>query len=417
MTTIEFHNALLQGRGNCVQAVREDPERYREEVLWACRELTSFDTQCEGSKAWFVRELVRCYDDPAPFVAAVCDALKGCPSDGSWHLFCLAELLEWFFRDGHVDAWKALLDKYCQLYHELLHVGPPEDCFYWAPGGDFGKLCVILSWCRDHYLEIAHDIGRLFVETEWFDGWDFDWLYHTKGQRYRRALERAAEKDPYIAAYIRVHEEAIREDEARWSARKRKRLPRRGADPEEAAQAVQRYLAAETTEERTAALDLFWVCPYPGEPGPVIRDARSEDEGLHDAAWRVLASMQHPDVRSFALEMLEREDDAFGVLAANYREADEDRLMARLRAEVIDFECNTWWHRYQLDVLNMKKPPKAALQYIFDTTYCSRCRDHALRMMGKRRMLTGEMLEECLYDSNEDIRSYARRAMKRRNKP
>ena len=44
MTITEFHNALLQGRGKCVQAVREDPGKYRDEVLWACRELTSFDT-------------------------------------------------------------------------------------------------------------------------------------------------------------------------------------------------------------------------------------------------------------------------------------------------------------------------------------------------------------------------------------
>ena len=34
MTIKEFHNALLQGRGECVQAVREDPEKYRDEVLW-----------------------------------------------------------------------------------------------------------------------------------------------------------------------------------------------------------------------------------------------------------------------------------------------------------------------------------------------------------------------------------------------
>lgn len=416
MTTTEFHNALLQGRGRCVQAVREDPEKYREEVLWACRELVSFDTQCEGSKAWFIREMVRCYDDPEPFVQAACDALRECPSDGGWRLFCLAELLEWFFRDGHIAAWRALMDKYRQLYHELLHVGPPEDCFIWSAKGDYDGLCVILSWCRDHYLEIARDIGRLFVETEWSDGWDFAWLYHTKGDRYRKALERAAERDEYVAAYIRVHEEAVRESEAQMRERKRTRLPRRDADPEEISRAVERYLAAETTEERAAALDAFWVCPYPGEPGPVISDACSENEGLRDAAWRVLAHTQHPDVRSFALEMLEREDDAFGVLAANYREADEERLMARLRAEPVDFACNTWWHRYQLDVLNMKKQPKAALQYIFDATYCSCCREHALSMMGKRRMLTRELLEECVFDSSDDIRSYARRALRRRKR-
>ena len=58
MTTEQFHNALLQGRGSCYSAVRSDPEAYRQEVLWACRELVAFDTQCEGSRAWMVYELV-----------------------------------------------------------------------------------------------------------------------------------------------------------------------------------------------------------------------------------------------------------------------------------------------------------------------------------------------------------------------
>ena len=70
MTITEFHNALLQGRGKCIQAVREDPEKYRDEVLWACRELVSFDTQCEGSKGWFIHEMVHCYPDRTPFVKA-----------------------------------------------------------------------------------------------------------------------------------------------------------------------------------------------------------------------------------------------------------------------------------------------------------------------------------------------------------
>jgi hypothetical protein len=35
--------------------------------------------------------------------------------------------------------------------------------------------------------------------------------------------------------------------------------------------------------------------------------------------------------------------------------------------------------------------------------------------MGKRRLLTEEFLEECLLDSNSDIRSYARGILNRRS--
>lgn len=414
MTTTEFHNALLQGRGKCVQAVRSDPEKYREEVLWACRELVSFDTQSEGSKGWFIHEMVGCYEDPAPFVAAACEALKECPSDGSWHVHCLAELLEWFFHDGHVEAWRALAAKYRQLYHQMLRVGPPEDRCYWAERDDYERLCVILSWCREHFLEIARDVGRLSLETTWLKDHDFDWLHAAKGGRYARSLHKSAQTDEYLAEYLRVHEEAEREFQARMAERPRRRLPWRCADPEALNAAMERYLAAEDPQERAVALDAFHWTAYPGDPGPVILDAQSEHEQLRHFAWMALEQLRHPAVRSFALERLDADEDAFGAFLANYEDRDEALLMEKLLGETVDFECTTCWHDYQGDVLRMKKPPRAALQYIFDTTYCSCCRADALRMMGKRRMLTEEILQECLFDSNDDVRSYARRALKRR---
>lgn len=416
MTITQFHNALLQGRGICILAVRSDPEAYREEVLWACRELTSFDTQCEGSKAWFIRELVRCYDDPAPFITAACDALRDCPSDRSWHAFCLMELLEWFFRDGHIQAWNALLRQYRKLYHQMLRVGPPEDDCYWAARDDYENLCVILSWCRDHFLEIAHDIGRLSLETEWLKEWEFDWLYCTKGKHYFRSLTKAAETDPYLAEYLRVHETAYQEFQAQRATRPRKRLPRKCADPERLNAAMECYLSAETPESRAEALDAFCWTAFPGDPSPIMKDADSDCEALRHAAWLALENIHHPSVREFALARLDSEHEAFRVFAANYEKQDENRLMEKLLAEAVDFECNTWWHAYQMDVLDMARPPKSALQYIFDTTYCSCCRENALRSMGRRHMLTNELLEECQFDSNDDIRSYTRRALHRRKR-
>ncbi len=66
--------------------------------------------------------------------------------------------------------------------------------------------------------------------------------------------------------------------------------------------------------------------------------------------------------------------------------------------------------------MDKQKPPApgSALRFIFDTTYCSECRADALRQMGRRRMLTPELLEECQYDANDHIRTYARRCLNRR---
>lgn len=345
MTTEQFHNALLKGRGQCVLAVREDPEKYREEVMWACRELVSFDTQCEGSKSWFIHELVSCYPDRTPFVRAACDALIGCPSDGSWHLSSLAELVELFLQDGSQAAWKALMKKYHQLYHQMLHAGPPEDCCYWAARDDYERLAVLFGWNRDYCLDIARDMGRLSLETQWLKDYDFYWFYDTKCRRYLRALTRAVETDPLLAEFFRVHEEAWQKFEAQLAQRrgKRKRFP-------------------------------------PSRP----------DEA----------------------------QDPFGAFCADYKPRDEAVMLDYLQNQIIDFECTTSWHGDQLSVLTMDKQkfpaPKAALQFIFENTYCSECRCDALRQLGRRRMLTRELLKECLFDSNDDIRAYARRCLNRR---
>ena len=412
MTTEQFHNALLQGRGSTVLAVREDLEAYREEVLWACRELIAFDTQCEGSRAWLVYELVGCYPDREPFLQAACDALIACPSEGDWHLDGLAELLEYFVQDGSTVAWKALLRKYRQLFHQMHRVGPPEG--YWAARDDYEHLCVILSWCRDHCIEIAHDIGRLSLETPWLKDWEFDWFYAAKARKYLRSMTRAAEKDPCLAEFLRVHETAYQESQTRQPGYRGKRLPRHCTDPERVEAARQRCENAATEEEKAEALDAFRWFPYPGDPAPLIRDAQSDHERLHHTAWHALENIRHPSVREFVLTHLYDKEDAFGVFAANYEDRDAQLLMDRLRAVPIDFDSTTTWHGDQGAVLKMKKPPREALQYIFDTTYCSCCRFHALEDMGKRRMLTPELLEECRYDANDDIRAYARRALNRR---
>lgn len=417
MTTTEFHKALLQGRGSCWLAVRSDPEAYREEVLWACRELVAFDTQCEGSRAWFIYNLVCLYPDRTPFVRAACDALLACPSDGSWHVSSLAELVELFFQDGDQNAWKVLVKKYRMLYHQMRHVGPPEKDCYWAERDDFERLAVILSWTRERFLDIARDIGRLSLETEWLREYEFDWLYH-RGRRYLRSLTKAAEKDPLLEEFLRVHETAYQEFQAQLAQRRSKRLPWNCRDQEKIQTAVEKYRSAVTPEEKEEALDAFFWTPYPDDPAPILADALSDHELLRHRAWNALRIMQHPAVRQFAIEHLADEEDAFEPFCANYERRDEPVLLERLRAVPIDFECTTSWHGDQLTVLRMdkRKPlaPRAALEYIFSATYCSECRADALRQLGKRHMLTSELLSECRYDANDKIRAYARLALNRR---
>ena len=170
---------------------------------------------------------------------------------------------------------------------------------------------------------------------------------------------------------------------------------------------------------RAAALSAFFVCPYPGDPQPLLVDAKSSCEQLKEAAWRALSNLRHPAVRDFALAVLPEDSEAaLPLLIKNYQEQDAP-LLERLVTQIpVDFDETTGWHGIHLDVLNMVddglKAPAALLRHIYTTTYCSSCREHALRQMGKRRLLTDEILQECLFDSNSDICAYAERCLRRR---
>lgn len=170
---------------------------------------------------------------------------------------------------------------------------------------------------------------------------------------------------------------------------------------------------------RAKELEAFSSCPFPDDPMPVIEDTKSDCEQLRDAAWNALGNIRHTQVRQFALDKLQSDiENAWAAFIINYQEQDEHILIERAKSVEVDFECKTSWHRMQIDILNMVdnglKAPAVLLFHIYNSTYCSCCRELALRQMGKRRLLTNEILEECLYDSNSDIRFYAKQYLNRR---
>ena len=62
----------------------------------------------------------------------------------------------------------------------------------------------------------------------------------------------------------------------------------------------------------------------------------------------------------------------------------------------------------------MDSPPKEILYHMYEHCQCACCREYIVRELSGRRMLTEELLQECLYDSNSDIREFAEKKWKKR---
>ncbi|MCI8557879.1 MAG: hypothetical protein HFI19_08955 [Lachnospiraceae bacterium] len=429
MTKRQFKENLLRGRGCCMQALQEDRENYREVILWACSHSLAFDPQCEGSRAWYLYQFICCFPDKETFLTAAIDSFRHTRSNGNWKFLYLAELLNQFSLDGFSAAQQALWHKYEMLYAQLMKkkLSPGQ---HFPQRDDFEMLCIILAENKTAFIKIAEDIGRLYEKKSLYHAYDFLWLYDSRGRYYLTALVREAMKSRYLEKYLIISQEYEKVTENRKECRPQA-LPLTGVrlslrlqrinDPEALLPYAEAYLGQSEPKARAEALTAFCRCPYPKDPLPIIKDAKSQYKSLNDAAWEALSNIRHPLVRKFALEELKGNPNAaLPVLIKNYQEQDARLLEGHIQAIPVNFRDTTGWHGIHLYILSMKddrqKAPASLLSHIYETTYCSCCREYTLYQMGKRRLLTNKLLQECLFDSNEEIRKYAKRILKRREK-
>lgn len=424
MTKKHFKENLLRGRGCCVQAVQKDPKAYEALLLWACGRPLAFDPQCEGSRAWYLYQMICCFADKTPFLEAATNSFIRVKSNCNWELLYFAELLLLFAQDENQEAWQVLWCKYETLYAALMRKKMLSSHSF-PQCEDFEMLCVVLAENKTLFLKIAEDIGRLYERKPFYAGFGFDWLY-AQGKRFLPAAAKDAERSKYLAKFLSVHqeyeEECLRENRQSTPPQSGIRLSlhlRRANNREALLPYIRAYVEQCEPEARARALTAFCRCPYPDDPAPIIEDTSSGCGSLQKAAWEALACIRHPAVRDFVMgDSGLRPEYMLPVLIKNYQAQDAALLERLVRAVPVDFHDRSGWHRIQSRILNMTddrlKAPAPLLSYIYETTYCSCCRAQALYQMGHRRLLTDEILRECLFDSDGDIRRYTRGLLKRR---
>ena len=138
---------------------------------------------------------------------------------------------------------------------------------------------------------------------------------------------------------------------------------------------------------------------------------------MQENAFKAVGFITDIRVHNYALELLQKNEhleDVISMLANNYAKTDCKILVSLVKALPVTYqEKDICWHGPFMAVLDLlktrgvKHPPKELLYYMYEHTLCSCCRESILREMRRRKMLTGEILQECLYDSNDEIRELA----------
>ena len=425
MTEKQVKYAIQRGLGRGILAVRENPERYRDLVLWACGRNLAFDTQCEGARTWYVYQLVCCYEDRAAFRDVIVEKLRRKRPDWGWDICCFSELLSLFAQDGDTAAECALWEKYAELF-ALLRGFRKHSWRRDATRDELEHVCLALAWKEDNYHKIAADLGAYYLESKLCDNSDFAWLYESRPRGFNSRLRKQAARSPELTAWFRACDARKREaterqenwqpPEIRVSELKGRRLSLfLKHHPELIKQYAETYLSTAEPEARAAALEAFHACPYPLNPTPILADADSKHFKLRTSALEALGEIREPRVRQFAWKRLEQSpEDWLPVAVKNCLPEDVSKLYPWIKKLHIDYTCKSNWHGIHLTVLHLfdrtpdlKNPPKSLLPLIYETTLCSCCRENAARWMGRYHMLTPEMWEEQMYDSYDEIRAHA----------
>lgn len=404
MTKKQFKKAMLCGLGRCVAELKgtADKSKYFNEVMWACAHVISWDPQCEGTKSFYIREMINCFDDREPFVSVVVERFEKCLSDRLWRFSHYSALLRQFALDGSRRAEKALWKKYGILYSALSERKRKARGIF-EDRDNFETLCIELMFVsEENCFRIIRDIGELYLKNKIYDGWDFsqfDWKTgEVYGKRHVAAeLRKRAENDSAFACYLSKREEE----------KKREESLRRG---------LQTQAKDKPIENAVKAMDA----------AELIRSARTDDGETRKKALYRLEKMKGDAVKKFATELYAASEEeevrtlALCMLVRNYEKEDKDFIIAAVHSVPV---CEDYdWHFVLSAVLDLfekdsfKEPPGELLLWAYENSRCSFCREYVVRAMSRRHMLTRELSKECLYDCNGKIRAFAEKKLKKKEK-
>lgn len=443
MTKSGFKHAIQRGLGSCklVLESASDIEQYRDIILWGCLRELAFDPQCEGTRAHYLYELAAHYDDEAYFVEPVVTALKKMRSTGGrqlWLFIHYCEILLCFAEAENAAARTALYEKYDVLYHKLrrAHRGS-RTCD--LVRDDFETLCSVLTSLDgvDRFASIASDIGALFKKNGFTEN-DFLWFIENGKnifgeKRLCEYLLTMAKDSENLSCFCNQIAKPV------WTNTGQEPAPvptaevlftaafsgkltlaervrfRRTASDEEKKKLAEHILVCDILSVKAVLLSVFYGENFPIPCEAIIADACSENLQLREAALEVLKTCHGEAVRTLAFKLLPEKEytaNAICMLITNYCKNDREALLKALYRLPVTYSNTSSWHGVMHHILwafgqeAYQTYPREFLYYIYQNSLCSGCREDAVKLLVQEKGMTSEMMNECHYDSNENIRKY-----------
>lgn len=423
MDVTEFQHALKLGLGRAILHLQKhDSTPYRDIILQACLKDTVYDRQIEGNKDYYLMQLVH---------------LTG---EKSFYQYHILNATSWINSETNADDADHLLDmthhlatrgnkKARQIFYDVFsrYVSPTD---FWRTRwiirlDKFKGLLFVANRLNDIVLNVSqsYDLDSLLRLTEELIG---KIAYEKKLQQARKRdsqfdsflkkvdafrQQRKPNKRPDIAKFAYEELKAQLDDIIGslwpWGTR---------ADEQSLKQAARDLLEENDPKRIKKYLSIFHDTPFPLEPQllfPLIDHPDRQNRPIPVETLMTLANVQHPSVYDLALKLINENHfagAAVRLLKLNFKAGDWQRIEEVTKRSLDDMD----YHELQLTVRDIFKayPMKEAIQSLlnmYEYGPCSFCRRYTLDSLHSIDAIPDSVRQECLYDSNLDIRALAKR--------
>lgn len=439
MQTDEFERYLRLGLGRVILHLQtHDATPYQDLILHACLHNTTYDTQIEGFKNFYLMDILNLMPDKTFYRDKILDAAASTTDEtderDAGHLVELARLFAW---EGDQRAREIVYDVFAANAEDEHSLGAWEIV---RIDGVEGFLYVIDTLGEkvfnnpDHFesdyllceLEevVGENIARESLSEIRKTNRAVD-AYLTMAERCRsrrsqppqppseKAKANKANRERFLAqSYVEIKRRIL---EDKYPPRHWLILWGKNTDEENLRQAARDFLNEQDPKRLIQYLNIFFHAVYPLDPEPLfpLVDFKSDYFFIPARVFNVLKNITHPAVRDFALKLIadnRHVGQAVGLLNRNFQDGDW-ALIEPLSQVAYDDDFIA--HNLQISVraIVSDHPSKQAgqtLRNLYEYGPCSFCREHIVEELHALGELTDSIRAECHYDSNLDIRKLAR---------
>ncbi len=433
-----FASALQKGLGRAFLYVKEyGLDDVDDLVLQACLHNPAWDPQVEDLRAQWLFDMFRGTKHEERFRSTILGALRRNNQRDLEQLFAIAREMA---LHGDDDARAAIGNRALKLASRASaadSLGHDE----WA------ELAGI-----DGFLDLARIYGQRLMANhkdsppDWFVVFD-----SPLGHEVEDALSQAAKQEPALDAYWRYLQErgAFQPTKHRGSKTRQKEIRRefrhqhslktilndaeegkgkypghytsfgRHATKRELWKVYSRLLKARDNASRVRLLWVFRRADLPELDGQLFRWATGNPVALRRASITALSRCSDPRIHELAKRKVTRRDmlgaDSVALdLFINNYESNDARLIAEALASLKPNAQTAHWLASSIADIAERNRDAAlenALLWAYEHSPCTNCRLKTVTQLDAIGRLTGPLLNECVYDAIEEIRTLAQRRL------